>query len=346
MSVLVSKFCFFHHNPTLCEDVKGGEVISWVVESQSTVKSRDLLELLFLKVEVGDVQILLESGLGVGLWNDGNIALGDPSEDDLSWGLVVLLGNAGDNLVLEERWGIGGLLPAELEEGGWAEGGVGGDGNFLLLGQADEGWLDEVWVVLDLKGSWADLGDTEEVEDQRSLEVGDSNGTDEFLLNERLHGGPGLLDAGVGELDGLSVGTVPSWWVAFGWVDVLQGDWEVDDEEVEVLKTPVGQLLEGNWLDVLLLVEGVPQLGDDEELLALDQALIDGAGDTLTSLLLVAVVAGTIEETVTGLDGVVDSIGTGVVVDLPETEANLWHLIAGAELDGWDVDHICGFGYV
>jgi hypothetical protein len=40
-------------------------------------------------------------------------------------------------------------------------------------------------------------------------------------------------------------------------------------------------------------VEGVPQLGDDEEILTLDEAILDGTGNTLTALLLVAVVCTT-----------------------------------------------------
>jgi hypothetical protein len=37
-------------------------------------------------------------------------------------------------------------------------------------------------------------------------------------------------------------------------------------------------------------VERVPQLGDDEEILALDDALLDGAGNALTALDLIAVI--------------------------------------------------------
>jgi hypothetical protein len=37
-------------------------------------------------------------------------------------------------------------------------------------------------------------------------------------------------------------------------------------------------------------VERVPELGDNEEVLTLDEAVLDGTGNTLTSLLLVAVV--------------------------------------------------------
>ena len=51
--------------------------------------------------------------------------------------------------------------------------------------------------------------------------------------------------------------------------------------------------------------------------------------------------ASTIEQTVTGLDGVVDNVGA-VFIDLPETEANLGHVIAAVKLDGGNVDHCDG----
>lgn len=95
----------------------------------------------------------------------------------------MLLRNGGDGGVLEQERGIGGLLPAELEEGRWAKGGVGGDGKALLLGQLDEGLLDEVWVVLDLENSRADLGVSEKVEDESTLEVGDSDALCELQVN-------------------------------------------------------------------------------------------------------------------------------------------------------------------
>ena len=40
-----------------------------------------------------------------------------------------------------------------------------------------------------------------------------------------------------------------------------------------------------------------------------------------------------VEETVSSLDGVVDDIGGDRVVDLPETETDLGHVIAAVELD-------------
>lgn len=43
--------------------------------------------------------------------------------------------------------------------------------------------------------------------------------------------------------------------------------------------------------------------------------------------------ASAVKQTVTSLDGVVDSVGASVVVDLPETEAHEGHFIAVVKLD-------------
>lgn len=43
-------------------------------------------------------------------------------------------------------------------------------------------------------------------------------------------------------------------------------------------------------LDLVTVVEGVPELGDDEEIFSLDQAFFDGSCYTLTSFLLISVV--------------------------------------------------------
>lgn len=53
----------------------------------------------------------------------------------------------------------------------------------------------------------------------------------------------------------------------------------------------------------------------------------------------------TVKQPVPCLDGIVDLVGTSVVVDLPQTETDLGHFIARRlELDRRDVDHSCGTG--
>lgn len=145
-------------------------------------------------------------------------------------------------------------------------------------------------MVLDLEGRWADCGVAEEIEDERALEVGDTDGFREAFLGDRLHGCPGLLDAGVAELHVVLSVVSPSGWVAHGGVDVFKRDGEVHDVEVEVLEAPIGELLARDGLDLWAVVEGVPELGDDEEIFTLYQAVLDGAGDALAGLFLVAVV--------------------------------------------------------
>jgi hypothetical protein len=98
------------------------------------------------------------------------------------------------------------------------------------------------------------------------------------------------VDGGLGVADLRLAVDVPAGRVADLGVDPFEGDGEVDDVEVEVVDAQVGELLAGNGLDAVTVVEGVPELGDEEKLLALDQTVLNGAGNTLANLDLVAVV--------------------------------------------------------
>lgn len=62
------------------------------------------------------------------------------------------------------------------------------------------------------------------------------------------------------------------------------------DEEVEVVDSPVCKLLLGDGLDAGAFVEGVPELGDEEEVFAFDEAVFDGAGYAFAGFFFVAVV--------------------------------------------------------
>lgn len=44
--------------------------------------------------------------------------------------------------------------------------------------------------------------------------------------------------------------------------------------------------------------------------------------------------AGTVQQPVSGLDGVVNRVGACSIVHLPQTKAHLGHLVAAAQLDG------------
>ena len=56
--------------------------------------------------------------------------------------------------------------------------------------------------------------------------------------------------------------------------DKLLSDWEVDQIEIKVVDTEVSLGLLAGKPDMLWLVEGVTQLGDSEEILALTELVI------------------------------------------------------------------------
>ena len=134
-------------------------------------------------------------------------------------------------------------------------------------------------------------------------------------------------------------------------IDVFEGDGEVDDVEVEVVDAPVLKLLFANRLDSVVVMEGVPEFGDKEEIGTFDYAFFNGARHALTRFRFVAVITCTIKETVTRFDRIVDGIGAGVVVDFPKPgqkmsmlcgrsrncyspKASKGHLMAAVKLDG------------
>jgi hypothetical protein len=85
------------------------------------------------------------------------------------------------------------------------------------------------------------------------------------------------------------VGEPPRWIPCLG-RDILERNGEMDQVQVEVVDSPVLELLLGDGLDLLVVVECLPKLGDDEEVFALYKALLDGAGNTLASFDFVAVI--------------------------------------------------------
>lgn len=69
-----------------------------------------------------------------------------------------------------------------------------------------------------------DASVAEEVEDQATLEVGDTNVLDEAGVNQLLHTGPGLVERVVGGADLILAIVGPSGRIANRGVDVLESD--------------------------------------------------------------------------------------------------------------------------
>jgi hypothetical protein len=64
----------------------------------------------------------------------------------------------------------------------------------------------------------------------------------------------------------------------------------VDDIEVEIVDSHVGELLAADGLDLSAFMEGVPKLGNEEELFSLYEAILNGTGDTLSGFHLIAII--------------------------------------------------------
>lgn len=121
-----------------------------------------------------------------------------------------------------------------------------------FLARAHQLGLHEVRVVLDLQGGRRDAGRAQQLVDRLALEVGDAEAAGEALVDEGLHGRPGLADGGLGQ-DHLGVGVVrePAGRVAHGRVDVGLAHGEVHHVEVKVVEAPVLELAPRNRLDTL-----------------------------------------------------------------------------------------------
>lgn len=162
-------------------------------------------------------------------------------------------------------------------------------GDVLVLRELDESFLAEVRVVFDLQGGRLDGGVAEQIHDQLTVEIADADTLCQTFLRDRLHGRPRLLDGrGAGHNFLAVVGKAGR--ITVRRVDVFQGDGEMDDVQVEVVDAPVVELLLADRLDSIAVVKRIPELGDKEEVFALDEAFLDGAGDTLARLYFVAVI--------------------------------------------------------
>jgi hypothetical protein len=82
----------------------------------------------------------------------------------------------------------------------------------------------------------------------------------------------------------------PSGWVSDFRINIFKRNGEMDDIQVEVFNSPVCKLLAADRLDSVAVVERVPELGDEEKIFALDEAIFNCTSYPLASFFLVAVV--------------------------------------------------------
>lgn len=142
--------------------------------------------------------------------------------------------------------------------------------------------------MLDLQHRGPNLRISQQVQHQPAAVVAHTNALRQALPNQVLHSVPCALQRRLALRD-VAVPVGEAGLVAHGRVDVLERNGEVDQVEVEVVDAPVLQLLLGDRRDALGVVERVPQLGDDEEVGALAEAVFNSPHDAFAGFLLVAV---------------------------------------------------------
>jgi hypothetical protein len=97
-------------------------------------------------------------------------------------------------------------------------------------------------------------------------------------------------------------------------------DGKVDEKEVELLETEVGERFFASGTHVLGFVVGVPELAGDPEVIAGAKPGGDGGSDTLADEGFIAVVGGAIEVAVAAFDGLMDNLWSEVLGDFPGAE--------------------------
>lgn len=241
----------------------------------------------------------MDAAGGDGLGDDAVAADLGPGEDDLGAGGLVLLGDLGDGGVVDEEGEVEAVV---------AKGRVGGDVDVLLLAEGDElVVLQQARVALDLVGGGDDAGGLDDGLDVLDGEVGDADVAG-LGLGEGDHGLPGVDEGHAGvEGDLVLLGGVLG---EEGGADLAlqgEGDGPVDEVQVEVVELQLGEGVVEGLGDDVGVVGVVPQLGGDEEVLALEAKLLDALVQALGDLLLVLVDLGQVEVPVAGLERLVDA---------------------------------------
>lgn len=222
-------------------------------------------------------------------------------------------------------------------------------------------------MVLDLQSGDGVASVSLHVVEGLGAEVGNADGAGNARVDGGLESFPSLTDGNLGGGDGALVIHPPGLYLSMNAIallmkathrvspllriNVLKRHGEVNQVQINVSQPPSLVLRLGHSIGMLALVVVVPELGGDEDVLALNETFGDGTLDALSRLLFVLVVVGSVEAAISSLDSlevlsdlarlealgrtnVVDCISSLVGRNLPEAEAHEGHLVARGKLDG------------
>ena len=105
----------------------------------------------------------------------------------------------------------------------------------------------------------------------------------------------------------------------------FQADGEVNQIEIQVVKTQILKTLPTRHLHVLGLMIGVPELGCHKQLLSLHNTSINRSSDPLSHLNFISIVTSTINMSVSSSDNLLNQLRSSILANLPTTITNCWH---------------------
>jgi hypothetical protein len=185
--------------------------------------------------------------------------LNSPTEGDLSSGLVVFFSWTTDGLVQEASILLGGH--AQLQVTQVTEAAECHNVNTSLLNPATAVSLGQEWVQLDLEDSGLNSSVFEDIRDLKHTNVGDTNVSAKLLINSVFHGVPCLFVSNiVVNNHGFVIRVLPSSWVLLLKRNKLQGNGEVDQEQIQVITLKVLNASLCCKLNLVDLVVSVPEL--------------------------------------------------------------------------------------
>jgi len=295
--------------------------VTGVVVSFILVEGGNCLHFFSSQLEVENVDVLGETLWLRALWDCDAFALHSPAKADLSLGFIVFFGSVNDGFTKEARvlssghFHLNVAQATEVRETNNVE-------ISILLSISEELLLSIEGVQLDLQHGRLNLSVLQDIVDLAGVDVAAADVSRHLVVNERLHCVPGVLVASlIVENHRVVIGVHPLRRILALNSHELLGNGEVNQVQIEVLKLQICEGLLAGHFNLISSVEGVPQLADDEKIFSINETFSDGAFDTFTDFLLITVVTGTVEESVTSLNCVVDSISAHVLANLPKAKA-------------------------
>ncbi len=218
----------------------------------------------------------------------------------------------------------------QLEIALCAERGEGGDVDPIPLGAADQLFLCEIRVALDLEHRRSDPRIAHQIMNQAGRVVAHADPLHEASIDQRFHRRPCLMQRHACFVHA-RLGSVrveqPFRRISLLYRHEFQRDGEVDQIEIELLQLQVFERLAARQFDMFGRVERVPEFRGDPQLLARHQPFADRARQPFAGLHFVGVVGGAVEMAIARAHSLNDTISGVRLRDFPEAEADRGHCL-------------------